>query len=226
MAKGFPDWYSPVALQGWDGSQLRPIACDAAGVLYAVMKGMKDGTLKNIAVDDAGRIIAMLYAMSNSTAVPLQTDANGNLKLNISAQDVARVLVAPSYGRLRGTAADGEIPEGGHAKVLSISGPGQICYAVIYLEKNTPLSSYPYISFHADGEHIASFTPCYLLTRGLVGGATRPITVLSVNADESDCTLGGVINFTFEDSAYLELVQYGFPGACYYLVEVYYQEKI
>lgn len=115
MPSDFPDWYLPVALQGWDGSQHRPLLVLDTGELYTMLKCQYNTTLKNV-----------------------KGDTDGNLTLNIKAQDLAEVVNRPKYGAAADTYDAGSASNGLTKDAAIISGKGVIYGGYLYITTDTP----------------------------------------------------------------------------------------
>ena len=87
-----------VILRGASGND---VAVDANGFISAILKGIDSGgTLRTVRTDDEGRLIAMINALYGTTEKPLKCDADGNLYLNLNAQDLAYLVTKGFIGNI------------------------------------------------------------------------------------------------------------------------------
>ena len=98
MVKGAPDHFKGVALYAWDGEELILIKVDPSGQLYALLMGDYGGTPTAIKVSQTGELYAALKAVYDSTMIDVLADVDGNLTLNLAAQDLSELINRPYYG--------------------------------------------------------------------------------------------------------------------------------
>lgn len=145
-------------IQGIEGATYRTIAVDSLGQLIAVIKSAAGNNVvvdasgflssilkgtystpgdKNIAVDADGRLMAMVKALYGSTVKDVQSDTNGNLTLNLKAQDLAEIINRPKYGAMQHSEGGVTIGTGQEVTILQISGKGMTYSGYIYLYTST-----------------------------------------------------------------------------------------
>lgn len=97
----FPDYHFPIILKGQYGTEL-----------------------KILSVDEAGRLIAALKALYGTTAKDVQCDVNGNITLNIKAQDLSEIINRPKYGAANKLEAIVTVVAGTSTLLGTITGKG------------------------------------------------------------------------------------------------------
>ena len=137
MTTGAPDYSRNVILYGWDGSVLRKIKVDATGQLFAKLRGVDGGGVdRDIRVDTTGQLYAMLRALYGVTQKDIQCDTNGNLTLNLKAQDLAEIINRPKYGAAHNATYDGTLTTTTETTLFTVTGKG-IIYSGQVIVKDT-----------------------------------------------------------------------------------------
>jgi len=77
-------------------------------------------------VDRNGNLSALLYGKLGNVFKPIELDSLSNLKINISSQDLLRIIQAPSYGGAKYIDTLQTVSPGSTKKIASITGQGII----------------------------------------------------------------------------------------------------
>jgi len=133
MGVDFPDGYKISVIKGWDGTEF-----------------------KNLRVTTDGELYILVSALSGVTLIPLQADSEGNLFLNVKAQDLAEVINRPKYGAA--TASQGsKICAVVNTTVLTtISGKGIIYGGNVYLHPDVSHKN-DYVQLIADSAPLIAY---------------------------------------------------------------------
>lgn len=111
----FPDWSINPIIRGLDA----------------------EGNPRGVRVDEQGRLMSLLHALYNSTPVGLKCDPDGNLLLNLKAQDLLYTQSKPYYGD--GRITGGYVSDVGGpiwTKIFEITGKIRVFGGVIYSDEN------------------------------------------------------------------------------------------
>lgn len=207
-------------IQGIEGATYRTIAVDSLGQLIAVMKSAAGNNVlvdasgflsavlkgtysapgdKNIAVDGDGRLIAMVKALYGSTVKDVQSDANGNLTLNIKAQDLLEIINRNKYGAAKlniGYRAD---PPPTKSEVISVAGKGIIYGGTIEIINGTEAEKM-IIDIDIDSEQFESRQIQNIFESGITGKLSVPILALRYDTVNQEFTIKIPDGVTFENS--------------------------
>lgn len=223
-----PDWFSASVLKGWDGSALQTVKVDDAGrpiivprgesgyyldvdshgYLTVRARGVDAGdTQRDLLVDSSGRLMAMVKALFNTTVKDVKCDTNGNLTLNVKAQDLAEIINRPKYGgAIRSSDAVG-FAAAGYTTFVTIIGKGMIYGGHIFAGagqiKNTDS-----VHLYVDGEKLAEDMWSKMNEHQVTNSRSDGLYLLQYNVDAPRYTCGVMPGITFEESVVLRYYTY------------------
>jgi len=94
-------------------------------------------------VDRNGNLSALLYGKLGNVFKPVELDSLSNLKINISSQELDRIIQRASLGWCKSATPSGTVAAGGEVDAFSVSGAGYFIYA--FLQFNNAAMKFSFI---------------------------------------------------------------------------------
>jgi len=198
MVKGFPDWYLPITLHGWDGTGVKPIKVLSTGELYAMLKCVYDSTVKDV-----------------------KGDADGNLTLNLKAQDLAEIINRPKYGAAQRADVSTSVPPDTTATLINITGKGMMYggYEETTGDDTNNLDS-PQILIDGNNFFMECFSNLNSWHLGTEGGS--PIVLIRYDTTQGLYGVDIKYGYTFESSCTLKYRNASGTSTAYINAALYY----
>lgn len=163
MAQMYADDGTPVAVDGsgrlkavmvgTDGTPTEVnVLVDGSGRMMAQLYG-SDGTA--VAVDGSGHLAALLYGTHSGANKKIEVDVDGNVRMNLYAQDLAEMTSRFKYGAPTYSYNGAVLPIQGYNTLYDITGKGYVYHLDIAVGANASHNT-DFIRITMDGE---VFTP-------------------------------------------------------------------
>lgn len=171
-----PDWYAAAVLKGLYGTELKTIAVDVLGRLYAVLRALYGVTPKDV-----------------------QCDTNGNLTLNLKAQDLSEIINRPKYGGALQSSATVNLTASGENVFVTVSGKG-ILYGGFIMSLDSNIQTLDEPRIYLDGQLLSRWSWDSLKTYGLIQPDASIISLLVYDTTSPVYTAVLRYGITFESS--------------------------
>lgn len=206
MARGTVDYWGGIQIGGvYDTTQL-PVATDAQGNLFTLLKGHHNTTPTVVALDSGGNIFAVMKGDYDDVLKTIAVDSSGIMKANLSVQDLDFLTVRPAYGGAAIKQTQKSVPSGELTTIHTISGRG-IVYGTMVEWYSTASRRDSQFVVYADGEAIAGDWASALNNLGFYAGADSPIVLIKYDDDNFQYVVGVKSGITFETSMAFKMLQ-------------------
>uniref|UniRef100_A0A6M3IF71 Uncharacterized protein n=1 Tax=viral metagenome TaxID=1070528 RepID=A0A6M3IF71_9ZZZZ len=164
-----------------------------------IIKGSDGVALRTIRVAPTGEMYILVSALAGVTLIPLQADADGNLFLNIKAQDLAEVMNRPKYGGALRAYGATSCAGGSWTTLFTLSGKGMV-YGGWIVDSNVNADVTDRVRYLIDGNEIYEGSLWYFYFYGLLNPLINPMVIIKYDPTIKQYILGFSYGITFEAS--------------------------
>lgn len=193
----FPDYYLPTVLKGWNGTEHRTLRT-IDDYLAARMMGWDGETLRTLKVLESGELYATIKAVFDEALTSVQCDVDGNLTLNVKAQDLAELVSRPRYGDVGRFVYSHAVTANDSTLIGEVAGRGQIYGGALYLDAAASQRA-DYVRLLVDDFWLPQMTFEDMMTYGMTEEVLTPSFLLCYDEVNFIYSIGITGGITFEE---------------------------